>query len=334
MNKKIIVSTLALAMGAALAGSVSGTVAWFQYSTRAQAAFIGTTAHCSEALEIKANAVGATASATGFSTELTASQVASACELTGTAIEPITYGAALAADDALTVSNFKRNPIYQHFDYDEWIAADNTNYYQFELNFRVKDIDGESTATYLSKDLYLIDLDIVSLDANDALDTHDLYKAVRVHINCGDNNLLFANNGDETKTTVTTALGAQMDLNNDGKVDTTEGYEWNPGSTEAYGDDSLEQVANNTEGYSFADDSDPSDIDGTALGTILANEKGGLKVTVTMWLEGWQELSENPDGNAATPANNTAVKLWDPEVYVGAKFAVGFRFACDAHVAH
>ena len=98
---KIIISTLALAMGAALAGSVSGTVAWFQYSTRAQAAFIGTTAHCSEALEIKANAVGATASADGFSTELTAAQVATATGITsGTAVEPITYGAALVANGA------------------------------------------------------------------------------------------------------------------------------------------------------------------------------------------------------------------------------------------
>lgn len=339
MNKtKIIVPALALAMGAALAGSVSGTVAWFQYSTRAQAAFIGTTAHCSEALEIQATAVDADADPDAWGTELTASEVATACGLTGTDIAPVTSGE-MEADGELDTDTFKSNPIYQHFEYDEWIAADTTNFYQFELKFRVKDIDGKDDATYLSKDLYLIDLDIVSLDENGDLDdSSDLYKAVRVHINCGNNNLLFANDTEDDNETISTAVGAYMDLNNDGNIDTTEGYEWNTSKAiTPYGGDLDDvQVAYNANAYEFADDAtDPSNIDGDALGTIGANEEGGLTVKVTMWIEGWQELSENPDDNAALPANQeNAVKLWDPETYIGARFGVGFRFACDAHVDH
>ena len=332
MNKKtIIIPVLSLAMGAALAGSISGTVAWFQYSTRVQAAYIGTTAHCSEALEITANAVGAAASTSGFSTELTSTQVASATSTTGKQIEPITYGAGLTASGALTTSNFKKNPVYQSFAYNEWMSADASDYYQFELNFRVKDINNPEA--YLSKKLYLTNLTIVSLK-DGAIDTEsnakDLYKAVRVHINCGSNNLLFANNGG-SDATVTTTLGAKLDLNNDGKLDATPAYEWDPaGTVTAYGNASLSQIANNVGGYTFADDSDPSDIDGTELGTITATATGGLKVTVTMWLEGWQSLAKNPDGNAADGTDGFQ-KLWDPATYIGAQFGVGFRFGCEAH---
>ena len=60
-NKKIIVSTLALAMGAALAGSISGTVAWYQYSTRAPAEFLGVAAHCTENIELRIKATGTNA---------------------------------------------------------------------------------------------------------------------------------------------------------------------------------------------------------------------------------------------------------------------------------
>ena len=52
-NKKIIVSTLALAMGAALAGSISGSVAWYQYSTRASAQIAGSAAGTARNLYVK-----------------------------------------------------------------------------------------------------------------------------------------------------------------------------------------------------------------------------------------------------------------------------------------
>ena len=38
---KVIVPTLAIAIGAAIAGSISGTVAWYQYSTRVNVAYLG-----------------------------------------------------------------------------------------------------------------------------------------------------------------------------------------------------------------------------------------------------------------------------------------------------
>ena len=50
---KITVGALAVAAVASLVGSVSGTLAWYQYSTRVSAAMIGTAAKCSENLKIR-----------------------------------------------------------------------------------------------------------------------------------------------------------------------------------------------------------------------------------------------------------------------------------------
>ena len=179
MNKKIIVSTLALAMGAALAGSVSGTVAWFQYSTRAQATYIGSTAHCSEALEVTATKVGvAVANNAEWSTELSYSDIEDvALDTTnhlGDDIVPISTTGNVAATDALPtyddddddqtpdVLSFTKNPIYQVQEASYWGKATAANYVQFDLHFRVKDINGANEASYLAKNVYLTNLSIVS----------------------------------------------------------------------------------------------------------------------------------------------------------------------------
>ena len=50
---KLVVGVLAVAGVASLVGSISGTVAWFQYNTRTVAEFKGTSAKCSEFLEVR-----------------------------------------------------------------------------------------------------------------------------------------------------------------------------------------------------------------------------------------------------------------------------------------
>lgn len=50
---KLVVGVLAVAGVASLVGSISGTVAWFQYNTRAVAEFEGITAKCTEFLEVR-----------------------------------------------------------------------------------------------------------------------------------------------------------------------------------------------------------------------------------------------------------------------------------------
>ena len=54
LNKnKIIVSALALAIGGSLAGSVGSTVAWYQYSTRANVSYVGEASGVSSNLQMR-----------------------------------------------------------------------------------------------------------------------------------------------------------------------------------------------------------------------------------------------------------------------------------------
>lgn len=329
-NKKIIVSTLALAMGAALAGSVSGTVAWFQYSTRAQASFIGSTVHCSEALEIAVSKTAATAEST-WKTELGYSEIDGGLLDTGkgTAIEPITAGG--FEKNAALPSKFYKNPIYQFTDMTKWGEADATNLVKFDLYFHVKDIDEVGTNYLDDHNLYLTNLSIVSLtEANaDNTEHNDIYKAIRVHLSATGYEATFAP-GEGTSGVVTTATSGNLDLNNDGNADKPVGYEWESVDSEALTYGSGSQTAYGTDhDANFADDTDPSAIGDTTtapglIGAIPGNV-GGLKVSVTIWLEGWQELAE---------AANSDAKVWDPAEYIGQKFGVGFRFATELHETH
>ena len=384
MNKKIIVSTLALAMGAALAGSVSGTVAWFQYSTRAQAAFIGTTAHCSEMLEIQATAVGADPAENGWKTELLASDIATASNETSSLLTPITTGA-MAKNDALpkvittpdnpdtdeydpvygTDPAFYSNPIYQHFEYNKWEKATAANYIQFDLHLRVRDVNGSSDL-FLPKDVYLQNLSIVSLNdagnvnGNAEDENSDLYKAIRVHFACASKNALFANDGVTTSATdIETLVSDKLDLNNDKKLDTTEAYsDWQTGEEKFYGGaEGAKQVAYNVnEAGLFADDSDPTLPDAAHIGTLgslgATTASANVKITVTIWLEGWQQFGETKytaaeaaeynEAHASEPGHvdvqegdvkNAANAIWDPATYIAKRFGVGMRFVVPAHTA-
>jgi hypothetical protein len=315
LNKKVIVSTLALAMGATLAGSISGTVAWFQYSTRAQAAYIGTSAHCSEMLEVSCDG------GSNWKSDLTSAMI-DAAKTGGTSMTPITSGA--LAKDAAAPTSFYNNPIYQIVNQANWGEATNANYVQFTLQFHVKDIDGVGS-TYLAKNLYLTDLTIV-----DESTPADLYKAVRVHFAAGTSYKLFARDNGSTDAEISTPTSGNLDLNNDGVLDKQPGYEWDTGlQTLTYGSGS--QVAFNANGTNvLADDSNPNSITANSglIGQIPGNA-AGLSVTVTIWLEGWQQLSAKPEGNATTGS-----AIWDAATYINKAFKVGMRFGCNAHTAH
>ena len=346
---KIIISTLALAMGAALAGSVSGTVAWFQYSTRAQATYIGESVHCSEALEVSAD------SGSTWKTEL--SKVSPASN-TGDKLEPITTGA-LNNNVALPTiggtgadkddPKFYKNPVYQFADPAVWGLADAHNYVQFTLNFRVRDIDGAANnPTLLSgHNLYLTNLEIVSLadSAGSATtDAHDLYKAIRVHISASGYNALFA--AGDSSNDVTTVTHGKLDLNNDGEYDQTVGYDWTANRSEIdYGNptnaaiadpDTIVQNAYSAgKSANFADDTNPANVVNTtaAPGKIGAIDKtNGLSITVTIWIEGWTELDVAPAGNKDKAQSGTdSSPVWDPATYAGKNFGVGLRFATELH---
>lgn len=304
INKKnIIIPALMLTAGVSLVGSISGTLAWYQYSTRTQAAYIGTSVKATENLQIKVNS-GA------WKEELTSTDVSGAlAENVGTELAPITTGA--LAKDADFPTTLYSNPVYQYTAYTQWAAATTKNYVEFSLFFRVLDIDGQTTASYLDKNLYLTDLTI-----NDVTTGVDLSDAIRVHMSTSTTKALFA------KTAESTDVNGKLDLNNDGEYDKKAHYEWEEaGEDLVYGEGTQTSYkANDT--TMVADDSSAVLTGGKSFGKT-GTTADGLEMKVRIWIEGWQKLSTGETGNKEE--SNSAV--WNAAEYIGRKFQVGMRFA-------
>lgn len=313
-NKKLIVGALALVAGAGLVGSVSGSFAWFQYSTRTTAAFVGTAAHCSENMEIKVAGGAWQKDYTVAQTTAALSSVAT----NGSVLTPLTTGA-IANNVALTT--LYKNPIYQYESMSSWGTAASANYIQFSLKVRVLDVDGANVASYLAKEVYLTNLTI-----RDVTGGADLSDAVRVHIACGSNYALMSKAGGDTNT-----FGA-LDLNNDGVADKQTGYEWDSPADCVYGTaDSVQSAYAQNASAIVANDTNATLTGGLVWGTTPATD-AGLEFTITIWLEGWQKLDHPETGNAEASAAESAV--WNSSYYVGKQFNVGFRFAVQPHADH
>ena len=202
--KKVIIPTLAIAIGAAIVGSVSGTVAWYQYSTRVSTAYLGTTAGTAGNLKLRIKGTN------DWVNSLTKEDMKAYLEGEGVGqnIIPITAGnmgadAAIALYDASAnpgtdpadmQPRFFKNPIRsfeERVDYDNpsWLKADNSMYVQIPLEVAFIEFDGvkkgEEDKEYLAKDVYLSDL-LIQEDWQNSNDQDNLKKdlssAIRVHI--------------------------------------------------------------------------------------------------------------------------------------------------------
>lgn len=200
---KIVVPTLAIAIGAAIVGSISGTVAWYQYSTRVSTAYLGTSAGTAGNLKLRIKDSGGE-----WLNSLTKEDIATYLqgEGVGQNIIPITAGA-MGADDAIAMYNaaanpatdpadmkplFYKNPIRgfdERVEYNSWIKADNSMFVQIPLEVAFIEYDGvkkgEEDKEYLEKDVYISDL-LIQEDWQNNSDPENLKKdlssAIRVHV--------------------------------------------------------------------------------------------------------------------------------------------------------
>ena len=227
MPRKVVISSLTLLSAFTLAGSISGTIAWYQYSVRAQVAYTGTSAHCSKLLQLSAD------NGTTWGSDIMDS------DLPGASFAPVTTGAqdkaaplnvkhknvTIYEDDGVTPAGtqdisscFYAQPDRGQGLYNNWLLASDSSYAQFDILIKVKYIDGNDTEAYLENDVYLTDLTIE--DAN-AANHIDLANAIRVHVATSykDNgvdttrNFLFAKDSEET------AVGGFLDVDEDGEFD-------------------------------------------------------------------------------------------------------------------
>ena len=306
--KKVLIPSFALLIGGSLAATLSSTLAWFQYATRAQVAYVGAMTHSTKLLKISIDNGG------HWGNDYYQTDTAS--RITGNHLVPITTGEQ-AKDAAL--SDFYAQPDFGHGgDYSHWTAADSNNYAQFTILARVTDVDGANTPTALENDVYITELLIQDDSTNGT--TNDLSDAVRVHIavtdaNGAKKNFLFA------KSVTSTTVGGYLDLNNDGDFD-KDLDSW--GTQDCYYGENASQTS-----YLYNDttiiSADPDNPSGVSIGKT---GNGYMTIIITTWIEGWSKLDQGLDGNA-NGATNTPV--WDPAAYVGKKFNVGIRLGVKSH---
>lgn len=352
INKaKLLVGTLAIASVAATVGSISGTVAWFQYSTRSTVAYRGAAAHCTENLQIRLHQVadntnGIQDCATAWLQDLDSQAVEGFLKdskvgrrTAVNALTPVTSGE-LALGNVAT--DLYRNPIYQYPTMTSWKKATAIDdYIELPLEFRVVDVNGAATNKLLAKKIYLSDL---TIKAKTAGATTDISKAIRVSVKSASYAQTYALEGaTDTNQSVTTY--GNLDLNNDGVIDKDGNYEWDTRTAIDYGKNTATGATNVAEAQrtsekgsgandvKIANDADPYKILGKELGSTVADDAESASttyfaVTVRIYLEGWTPLDAT---NFGATGNVTPTLIWDVAKTVAAEFDVGMRFTAEAH---
>lgn len=231
INKtKFIVAALITCSTAALVGSVSSTIAWYQYSTRVTAVYLGASAGAKGNLKIRIKGTN------NWTTDLTHQDVADYLESKhiGQLVTPITSGPMNADDPIKTKDNgdmvFYQNPDggipLERVDYDNlsWKAADNSMYVSIPLELCFE-FEKDNDVSFLEKDVYISDLLIQGDWRNQQANKEDLSSAVRVHISSYQSNDQSQNHSDTainrliSKDGGTVLTEGYLDLDGDGNFD-------------------------------------------------------------------------------------------------------------------
>ena len=316
-KNRLIVPALTLLAGLTLAGSISGTIAWYQYSTRANGAYLGMSGGTIGNLQLRLDGGE-------WLTRLTKNDIASylAANNLGQKVQPITSGD-MDKDDALP-ADFYRNPIAGKGEYSKWQKADESNYVSLPLELRFVERNG-SGENNVAKDVYLSDLYIAADDANGTA-KKDLSDAIRFHVASDDGvnqiNRLISKNGGSI------AVNGKLDLDGDGELDqayTGNKYGFGDGNQlvdVVYGEgNQVAYAAKVEDGLLVKTNEDNLDLEelelngaSKSIGKTLASSSEYLKVNITIWVEGWQEFANSP--------------IWDAN-YIDSQFDIGFEFATD-----
>lgn len=341
--KKVVVSVLALAMGAGIAGSISGSIAWYQYSTRTTAQLQGVSAGTTRNLQlrIKKNGLGAE---DGWLQDLSVEDLNAYLGIDSTddhkpdvlKLNPVTNQTTGNAKDA-ALTGFKGHPVYQYPTLPDAAATIGDgeekvwNYVTIPLQFRLVDNNG-SGDKLVAKNVYLVDANFNDLREQNS-ENADITPALRVHISNGTNNYLAA------KTAESTNVSGALDINKNDLIDrqsfTGKDLETekivNYGGADQDQTDVNEIVPTAQKSYKVSDlvanDDDAFHFTGgVSLGSTVAstqdpNDQTYLEVNLVIWLEGWQTVTD--------PASTASAALWKVK-YSGSDFGLQFRFACEA----
>ena len=231
INKaKFVVAALITCSTAALLGSVSSTIAWYQYSTRVSAVYLGASAGSKGNLRIRIKGTNE------WTNDLTHVDVANYLSEhdKGQLVVPITSGP-MNADDAIKTDDSGNMVFYQNpdggvptervgYDNQSWKAADDSMYVSIPLELRFES-ETENGQSFLEKDVYISNLLIQGDWKNNQANKEDLSSAVRVQINSYQSNDQSQGHANTTinrlisKDGGTILTEGHLDLDGDGDLD-------------------------------------------------------------------------------------------------------------------
>lgn len=326
-KKRIVVSALALATGVCLAGSVTGTIAWYQYSTRASAIYNFTSAGGTRG-SLQINLGG---SNDNWYTRLTHDDISNYLSTahSGDQLVPITSGP--MSKESPLPELFYKEPLPKHGPYAEWRKADNHNYISLPLQLRYVDHKNGDDIVCTSKRVYLTKLSITS-----GFDSFNITESIRFHVSAyNKNDAANSINRLVSKSGGKILTHGALDLDCDGKEDVVRpngSYDFNGGQPQIvdYGEGEQESFvasvdANESNGYYplLAEYNEETssldkllyDIDKSkSIGLTGLDNEDVLNVIITIWIEGWQNLSNG--------------SIWSSDS-VGSSFNIDFEFTAN-----
>ena len=358
-KKSIIIPAFALLIGASLAGSISGTVAWYQYSTRVNAAYVGVSGGTQGNLKMRIRK-DSYAAGGEWETFLTKDAISTYLATTdfGGKVLPITSG---NMDKTDKVGTFYTNPVagvggaYAS----SWEVAPASSYIVLPLQLcfteQQLDANGDIEAKDVVKDVYLTDLYLAADAANTAASKGDLSSAIRFHISAYKEGTEVANRSNflVSKNGGTTVTNGKLDLDGDGNADVKyddkavkyhfangEGQEvvYGEGNQVSFSS-ALEDAANvavyNSDGTAGTADAKVYSLVADASTNPLSKTKYNSTVSKSIGKTVAQSESKYLNVDITIwlegwqTLGDTHKASWDLATYLNSKFDIGFEFSAE-----
>ena len=330
MNKKLIVPFLSTIIGLSIAGGLGGAFAWYQFNSQVMTAFIGQSVADTGLLQIGYSATGNQEDAQWGRNYV----IPNTNDLV-----PVTFGQ-LGDNNVLpsTAYGYPEAGGQSGSDYTKgWQVVENKHgYYQYSIYLRALVTDPAAQAVpadqiaagykLAKKDVYLSDIVLQGLgdNAQGTLITN----AIRVHIDVnGGKKMLIAN-----KTVTNLPLFGKLDLDGDGYNDKYDVMPWdeNYNNELTYGISGQYQSALAAADVKKSPDTNglyPEHDDDNPDPKLICTTSDGVnmtKITITVWLEGWQVLKNNTDNDNLSATWNPVMNAGDEkEIHVGLVFDAG-----------
>lgn len=350
-SKKIIIPFFSTVVGLSLAAGIGGAFAWYQYNSQATASFLGSSVADAGVLQIGWKTIDNNGTPDDTSDDVEVMHWGRDFVQTGDAAKlvPVTFGQ-MGENNALPAKAYAYPEAGCGTGYEgRWVEAEKGKHYaQFEIYIRAlapkKDAAGNAEKQInpgyelVERNVFLSDFVCESVENDKVAD-----EALRIHIGTvSQGNTLLSKKAHGTGSEL--ALYGPLDLDNSGETDkavetafksledygtydddddpsTPDVARYTAGDEIVYGNPGDKQATKALSDVKTVRDSEgkmPSSTDPKFANKILTTSAlDSVKLTITVWLEGWEYLK--------TSASEEK-QIWNPNYSADTEVRVGLQF--------